>query len=136
MEEGTALASVQSGLPEEGCDRAMECNCYLRNVHDKMAHGKTAFQNRHGQQSDGPSLSGDVDSRLWFARVRSLRNLSQNIQKPRTTRKRRLRIFSFLVVQDRHRQQREASSKKMMLKSKRQQGKPHGRFVIHGWRHY
>ena len=58
----------------------------------KWPHGKTAFQERHGQQSDGPSLSGDDDSRLWwFARVRSLRHKRQNIQKRRTIRKRRLR---------------------------------------------
>ena len=35
MQEGTAIAPVQSGLPDERWDCAMECSYYLRNVHDK-----------------------------------------------------------------------------------------------------
>ena len=34
----------------------MECYCYLRNVHDKMANGKTALEKRSGQKFDGPSI--------------------------------------------------------------------------------
>ena len=34
----------------------MECYCYLRTVHDKMADGKTAFEKRYGQKFDGPSI--------------------------------------------------------------------------------
>ena len=56
MKEGTAVALVQSGLPEEWCDCAMECGCYLRNVHDKIADGKTAFEKRYVQKFDGPSI--------------------------------------------------------------------------------
>ena len=36
---------VQSGPPEEWWDCEMERDCYLRNVYDKMADGKTAHEN-------------------------------------------------------------------------------------------
>ena len=52
--EGTGVVFVQSGLPE-WWDCAMECFCFLRNVHDKMADGKTAFEKRHGLKFEGPS---------------------------------------------------------------------------------
>ena len=45
VKEGTAIALGQSGPPEEWWDCAMECDYYLRNVHDKMAVGKAAFEN-------------------------------------------------------------------------------------------
>ena len=44
----------QSGLPEEWWDWAMEWYCYLRNVHDKMADGKTADARTYGVTLDGP----------------------------------------------------------------------------------
>ena len=56
VQEGTAIACVQSGLPEEWWNCAMECHCYLRNVHDKMADGKTAFEKIHGQKFGGPGI--------------------------------------------------------------------------------
>ena len=34
----------------------MECHCHLRNVRDKMADGKTAFEKRYGQNFDAPSI--------------------------------------------------------------------------------
>ena len=34
----------------------MECCCCLRNVHDKLADGKTAFEKRDDQAFDGPSI--------------------------------------------------------------------------------
>ena len=34
----------------------MECYCYLRNVHDKMADGKTANEKRSGVNVDGPLI--------------------------------------------------------------------------------
>ena len=34
----------------------MECCCCLRDVHDKMADGTTAFEKRSGQKLDGPSV--------------------------------------------------------------------------------
>ena len=56
VNEGTAIALVQSGLPKEWWDSVMECCCYLRNVHDKMTDGKTAFEKRYGHTFDGPSI--------------------------------------------------------------------------------
>ena len=56
MKEGTAIARVRSGLPEEWWGCAMECDCHLRNVHDKVADGKTAFEKRYGSAFDGPSI--------------------------------------------------------------------------------
>ena len=41
---------------EEWWDCAMECYCYLRKVHDKMADGKTASEKRYGKTFDGPSI--------------------------------------------------------------------------------
>ena len=35
---------VQRGLPDQWWDCAMECKCHLRDVHDKMADGKTAYE--------------------------------------------------------------------------------------------
>ena len=41
----------------EWWDCAMQCYCYLRNVHDKMAHCKTAYEKAFRVQSDGKSFS-------------------------------------------------------------------------------
>ena len=51
---GTATALVQSGLPGQWWDCATECAFFLRNVHDKMAAGKTALENIFGGASAGP----------------------------------------------------------------------------------
>ena len=48
VKEETAIPRVQSGLPEEWWDCAME--------YDKMADGKTAFENIYGEEFDGPSI--------------------------------------------------------------------------------
>ena len=53
VKERTAVAQVQSGLPAWWWDCAMEDYWSLRNVHDKMADGKTAFEKRFGQTFDG-----------------------------------------------------------------------------------
>ena len=34
----------------------MECSCYLRNVHDKMAEGMTAYLKRYGKEFDVPLI--------------------------------------------------------------------------------
>ena len=57
VKEGTSVALVQRGLPKEWWYRTMECHCHLRNVHDKMADGKTAFEKRYGQNFDAPSIT-------------------------------------------------------------------------------
>ena len=57
VKEGTAIELVQKkGLPEEWWDCVMECNCYLRNVHDTVADGMTEFEKRYDQTFDGPSI--------------------------------------------------------------------------------
>ena len=50
---GTATTMVQSGLPDEWWDCAIEGYCYLRNVHDKMADDKTAYVQIFGVHFDG-----------------------------------------------------------------------------------
>ena len=49
--EETATAMVQSGVPCEWWDCAMECYCYFRNVRDKI--GKTACEKRCSVRFDG-----------------------------------------------------------------------------------
>ena len=56
VKEGIAIAPVQNGLPQEWVDFAMECCCYLLNVHDKMTDSKTAFEKRYGEKFDGSSI--------------------------------------------------------------------------------
>ena len=56
VKEGTAVALVQSALPEEWWVCVMERRCSLRNVHDKVADVKTAFEKRLGKTIDGPSI--------------------------------------------------------------------------------
>ena len=56
---GTAVARVQSDLPEVWWDIVMERYCYLRNVHDKMADGKTAFENVLGKNLTDHSFLSD-----------------------------------------------------------------------------
>ena len=53
VKDGTATAMVQSGLPDQWWDCAMECSCNLRNEHDKMADGKTADGKTSGVKLDG-----------------------------------------------------------------------------------
>ena len=55
VKEGSAIALVQGGLPV-WCECAMECFCFLRNVHDKMDDGKTVFEKGYGKELDGPSI--------------------------------------------------------------------------------
>ena len=47
---------VDSGLPDEWCDCAMECYCSLRIVRDKMAHGNIAYEKRCDVKFDGPLI--------------------------------------------------------------------------------
>ena len=51
VKEVTAVAQVQSGLPEVWWECAMECCCY---VHDKVADDKTAFEKRYCLKFDAP----------------------------------------------------------------------------------
>ena len=60
VKEGTAIAPVELVLPEEWWDCATKSCCYMRNVHDKMADDKTAFEKRYGQKFDGPIPFGSL----------------------------------------------------------------------------
>ena len=51
----------------------MERNCYLRNVHDQVADGKTAIEKIYGQLCDGPSLP----SEHWLSTSQLPRQTSQ-----------------------------------------------------------
>ena len=44
LQEGTATAMVQCGLPDQWRDRAKECCCCLRNAYNKMADSKTTYE--------------------------------------------------------------------------------------------
>ena len=41
VKEATATTMAQSGVPE---DCAMNCDCYLWNLHDKVADGRDSIQ--------------------------------------------------------------------------------------------
>ena len=44
LQEATATAMVQCGLPDQWWDRAKECCCCLRNAYNKMADSKTTYE--------------------------------------------------------------------------------------------
>ena len=44
IKEGTSAVLLQSGLDEKWWADAMECSCYLRNVQDLLADGKTVWR--------------------------------------------------------------------------------------------
>ena len=86
VKEGTATALLHSWQPEEDC--AMECFCYLRNVHDKVKDPSVWTRKRWKIFSRLRATCGrrlvrwHDDSRFRrFARIRSLRHPHQKIQK-------------------------------------------------------
>ena len=60
VKEGTSSTLLQSGLPEEWWQEAMDCYCFLRCVHDLLNAGgdssQTAFELRFGHQFKGPII--------------------------------------------------------------------------------
>ena len=56
MKEGTSAVLLQSGLDERLCADSMECYCYLRNVQDLVADGKTPCERRFAQPFKGPII--------------------------------------------------------------------------------
>ena len=56
MKEGTSAVLLQSGLDEKWWADSMECYCYLRNVQDLLAVGKTAYERRLGKPLKGPII--------------------------------------------------------------------------------
>ena len=49
VKEGTSAVQLQSGLDEQWWADSVECYCYLRNVHDLLADGKTLYERRFGK---------------------------------------------------------------------------------------
>ena len=44
VKEGTSAVLLQSGLDEKWWGDSVECGCYLRNVQDLLADGKTSYE--------------------------------------------------------------------------------------------
>ena len=57
VKEGTSAVLLQSGLDEKSCSDSMECCCYLRNVQDLLAYGKTPYERRCGESFKRTSYS-------------------------------------------------------------------------------
>ena len=53
MKEGTSAVLQQSGLDEKWWADSMECYCYLRNVQDLLADGKTPYERLVGEPLKG-----------------------------------------------------------------------------------
>ena len=48
VNQGTGIAMVPCGPPDQRWDRAMDCCCFLRHAHDNVANGNAAYENRFG----------------------------------------------------------------------------------------
>ena len=57
IKEGTFAVLLRSGLDEKCWADSMECCCYLRNVQDLLADGKTPDERRFGEPFKGPVIS-------------------------------------------------------------------------------
>ena len=55
VKEGSTVAFVPRGLPDEWWGCAVECYSYLRNLQDRTADGQTTFRKSFGKIIDGPS---------------------------------------------------------------------------------
>ena len=53
---GTSAVLPHSGLDEKWWSDSMECYCYLRNVQDLVAGGKTPCERRFGEPLKGPII--------------------------------------------------------------------------------
>ena len=49
IREGTSAVLLQSGLDEKWWADSTDCHCYLRNVQDRPADGKTPYERRFGE---------------------------------------------------------------------------------------
>ena len=56
IQEGTSAVLLQSGLDERWWSDSMECYCYLRNVQDLLADGKTPYERRFEEPFKGPII--------------------------------------------------------------------------------
>ena len=70
IKEGTAAVLVQSGSDEKWWSDSVECYCYLRNIQDLLADGKTPCERRFGESCKGPIIpsfwaNGWLFPKLW-----------------------------------------------------------------------
>ena len=56
VKEGTSAVLLQSGLDENWWAYSVECYCYLRNVQDLLADGKTPYETRFEEPLKGPII--------------------------------------------------------------------------------
>ena len=56
MKDGTSVVLLQSGLDEKWWAGSLECHCYLRNIQDLLADGKTHYERRFGEPFKGHSI--------------------------------------------------------------------------------
>ena len=56
IKEGTSAVLLQSGLVKEWWADSKECYCFLRNVQDLLADGKTPYERRFGEPFKGPKI--------------------------------------------------------------------------------
>ena len=56
IKEGTSAVLLQSGLYEKWWAISIDCCCYLRNVQDLLADGKTPSERRFGDPFQGPVI--------------------------------------------------------------------------------
>ena len=54
--KGTSAVLLQSELDDKWRSDSMECCCYLRNVQDLLADGKTLYERRFGESFKGPII--------------------------------------------------------------------------------
>ena len=54
VKEGTSMVFLPSGLDEKWWSDSLECYCYLRNVQDLLAEGKTPYERRFAESFEGP----------------------------------------------------------------------------------
>ena len=76
--KGTSAVLLQSGLDEKWWSDSMECYCYLRNVQDLLADGKTPYERRFGESFKGPIVS--------FPNLRERQSENSSIRKEGITR--------------------------------------------------
>ena len=53
IKEGTSAVLLQSGLGVNWLADSMECYCDVRNIQDRLSDGKTPYERRFGEPSEG-----------------------------------------------------------------------------------
>ena len=56
VKEGTSVVGLQAGLDDKWWAVSKECHCYLQNVRDLFANGKTPHDRRFGEPCEGQEI--------------------------------------------------------------------------------